>query len=708
MGRFPSGAKYVAALQNTTACFEDTQLRGANPQRTRLGLPRPISGQFASVFSLTSSTGPRYAVKCFTREVSDQAHRYQAISRHLAPVSQPWKVGFEYLQKGIWVDGDWYPVLKMEWMDAISLTGWIDKHLGDRTALAGLADRFAIMIAELSDSGIGHGDLQHGNLLVARDGSLRLVDYDGMYVPALAGLAATESGHRNYQSPLRSSADFGPALDRFSAWVIYLSLFAVATDPVLWQQLRPDGAEHLLLAHEDFTQPTASYRLGTLLNHTEPRIRHVAGLVQDILTAPLNVLPALQPLLVAPINQPGARTPVTPGVAASGLPGWMTGHVGNAVMTAPVAFHQRPPTLSAFGRAGLVVLLIGILLAGLGITAGAALVAAALAAVLVFAGWSAIRYRRVPETVQARALRADRNRLKKQLRRADQDLGAAEQHKNQLTKDAEAAHARDAVEQRKLTTQHDREVATVQREAQQQLNMINQKLADMATKHSQALSAALRGIQEQYVAVYLARFAVAAEKIDGIGKKLIDNLHTSGIFTAADFIDVHYYRTAQYQTISADFKLRSGRLVHVDGIGEVKANAIANWQKKHKDRALTTRPATLPVSTKNSIDGQFVALTNQLRTERRHIESHQISRMSSLRQRHNADLTALRDELRRQSAQAARALDDQNKMIIQKRQDLNLTRTKVQDNTASFLVYRQISYVRYALFLLSLHRATTS
>ena len=43
------------------------------------------------------------------------------------------------------------------------------------------------MTADLERHGIAHGDLQHGNLLVAADGTFRLVDYDGMYVPALRG-----------------------------------------------------------------------------------------------------------------------------------------------------------------------------------------------------------------------------------------------------------------------------------------------------------------------------------------------------------------------------------------------------------------------------------------------------------------------------------------------------------------------------------------
>src|SRR2546430_4647189 len=56
-------------------------------------------------------------------------------------------------------------------------------------------------------SQVAHGDLQHGNILV-RGGSIQLVDYDGMWVPALKGRHATEIGHRAYQHPERSEQDY--------------------------------------------------------------------------------------------------------------------------------------------------------------------------------------------------------------------------------------------------------------------------------------------------------------------------------------------------------------------------------------------------------------------------------------------------------------------------------------------------------------------
>jgi hypothetical protein len=98
---------------------------------------------------------------------------------------------------------------------------------------------------------VAHGDLQHGNIVV-RGGSIHLVDYDGMWVPALKGRDATEIGHRAYQHPERGERDYGLEIDRFSAFVIYLSLAALERDTTLWERFHT--GDNLIFVREDFLQ----------------------------------------------------------------------------------------------------------------------------------------------------------------------------------------------------------------------------------------------------------------------------------------------------------------------------------------------------------------------------------------------------------------------------------------------------------------------
>src|SRR5262245_15119650 len=182
---WPTPQDYNEAIQNPHLNFDDPELKTGKPTLTPLGLPRPITGGFASVYHM--QCGQReWAIRCFLREVNDQQQRYTAISQHLATAKLPYTVKFNFLPRGIRVRGQWYPILKMEWVQGETLNTYIQKHLHNPTILLILADRWIAMMRDLQQHGIAHGDLQHGNVLVV-NGDFRLVDYDGMYVPALAG-----------------------------------------------------------------------------------------------------------------------------------------------------------------------------------------------------------------------------------------------------------------------------------------------------------------------------------------------------------------------------------------------------------------------------------------------------------------------------------------------------------------------------------------
>ena len=61
----PTGQQFQEAVQNPELNFADAELKQGEPVLNELGLPKPISGNFASVFTFDCSHGKRYAVKCF-------------------------------------------------------------------------------------------------------------------------------------------------------------------------------------------------------------------------------------------------------------------------------------------------------------------------------------------------------------------------------------------------------------------------------------------------------------------------------------------------------------------------------------------------------------------------------------------------------------------------------------------------------------------
>ena len=288
-----------------------------------MGLPRMISGNFASVFPMTSASGHKYAVKCFTRPVSHQLDRYKLISAHLGTLRPWWSTDFQFIPEGIQVDGARYPILRMNWVQGLTLTRWVSENVHKPGAVAHLSRRFDELIRDLTAAGMAHGDLQAGNLLVADDGRLHLVDYDGMYVPGLDRLPPDEVGHPDYQPPGRSQHDYGPAMDRFSAWLISLSLKILAAAPELWDQLNPDHDEYLLLDRNDLRDLSSSPRFSALCSHHNAEVRRLAQIMRQILLLPVAAIPTL-----AIPSPDDSRTPTTPPNNVSrGIPSWMRSHI---------------------------------------------------------------------------------------------------------------------------------------------------------------------------------------------------------------------------------------------------------------------------------------------------------------------------------------------------------------------------------------------
>jgi serine/threonine protein kinase len=288
---WPTPQDYNEAIQFIDTNLSDEELRAGSVELTQLGLPRPITGAFASVYKIHAAQ-KNWAAKCFLNDLPDLKERYKAIAEFVHNDDLPYTLDFVYLKEGIRIRGDWYPILKMEWVEGEQLFEYVRNNLTRSYKLTKLADRFLEMLKRLHDAGIAHGDLQHGNIIVLKD-ELYLVDYDGMYVPQLKGWTSNELGHRNYQHPARTKTDFGTALDNFSAWVIYASLRCLSLDVSLWNVVQPDG-ECLLFRQSDFQSPENSEIFPVLESHECDIIRNLAARIHRNCQAAIEEVPVLR------------------------------------------------------------------------------------------------------------------------------------------------------------------------------------------------------------------------------------------------------------------------------------------------------------------------------------------------------------------------------------------------------------------------------
>ncbi|MEU6129744.1 hypothetical protein ABZ805_11295 [Saccharopolyspora sp. NPDC047091] len=253
--RLPALTDYVQAVQHPALAFTDEKLRRGMARCTPLGTPAVASGGFALTFDITVA-GERYAVRCFHKEGNHLQERYTRVSEFIRAHSRyDFLVDVAFIPRGVRVNGDDFPIVRMPWIAGATLSDWVEANLRSPDELRKVQQRIHEAVGALQQTDAAHGDLQHGNILVRPDRSVQLVDYDGMFLPALSALGAAERGHRHYQHPARGDA-YDSKIDAFSAAVLDLSLSALQHEPRLWDEFH--NGENLIFTAADFADPAAS------------------------------------------------------------------------------------------------------------------------------------------------------------------------------------------------------------------------------------------------------------------------------------------------------------------------------------------------------------------------------------------------------------------------------------------------------------------
>ncbi|MEU9286663.1 hypothetical protein AB0D57_18570 [Streptomyces sp. NPDC048275] len=332
-GQRPTLSDYQNTVGQLHRFAQDPRLTRATPRRGADGQPGANGGSFGAVYRLDDPDDNRsWALKCFLRDEPDRRHRYEQISACLSSVRAPWHAEVHYLERGLYVGGNWWPVVLMEWIPGQRITGWIDRLIDENPAdlasqFTRAARKFAAAVYQMHRCGISHGDLQSGNVLVLPNGAIRFVDYDAMTVPTYSCLPRREDGHPDFRLPRRDEwgVDDGTSThirgsavhistfitdsttmsvnlppqdgtaamhrDRFPSQVIHSALVMLSEAPELWTELHRPGADHLLLSRRDFRNPVASERWERLLKHPRPRVRDTANRLHGMLGSMADALP---------------------------------------------------------------------------------------------------------------------------------------------------------------------------------------------------------------------------------------------------------------------------------------------------------------------------------------------------------------------------------------------------------------------------------
>ena len=274
--QYPLISEYVRAIQDASNNLD--KLAHLIPVLDDHGEPYRSSGAFAVVFKMKDEqTGKCYALKCFTEEQEGRAEAYRQIADELEFVDSSYITSVKYLDKEIFVDSnceeDEFPVLLMDWIDGETMETYIAENYQDNYAMAMLCYRFCKMAAWLRFQPFAHGDIKPDNIMVRPDGNLTLIDYDGMFVPAMKGQKSPTIGTKDFSHPLRTVDDFNETIDDFALASIALSLKAISLKPSLLEEY--GVADRLLFSADDYRDLSNSnvvVSLSELLGDTDLRL----------------------------------------------------------------------------------------------------------------------------------------------------------------------------------------------------------------------------------------------------------------------------------------------------------------------------------------------------------------------------------------------------------------------------------------------------
>ena len=251
--QYPLISEYLAAIREAKDNLDT--LSHLVPVLDKYGEPYRSSGAFAVVFKMKDEqTGKCYALKCFTEEQEGRAEAYRQIAEELEFVDSPYITSVKYLEKELFVDSNCedeeFPVLLMDWIEGETMETYIAANYTDTHAMSMLCYRFCKMAAWLRSQSFAHGDIKPDNIMVRPDGTLTLVDYDGMFVPAMKGQKSPTVGTKDFSHPLRTIDDFDETIDDFALASIALSLKAISLNPSLLQTY--GASDRLLFSAADY------------------------------------------------------------------------------------------------------------------------------------------------------------------------------------------------------------------------------------------------------------------------------------------------------------------------------------------------------------------------------------------------------------------------------------------------------------------------
>jgi hypothetical protein len=643
----PTLQEYQEAIQRPDLCFKDSDLKNGKPVSGVFGLPKVISGGFAGVFQIRRGN-KSYAARCFLRDVGDIEKRYKAIQDFLKRKRTPYFVKFEYIDQGILVKGKKHPILKMEWLDGQTLGEYVEKNRRDSQAMEDVAQKFKELVGELKRRQVSHCDLHDANIMVV-GGELKMIDYDAMFVPGLEGYPSSEVGHTNYQHPERRLEDFGPHVDNFSEWVIYISLIALARKPEVWEELN-GGDQCLLFRSTDYSDPDHSKAFRAMENIPDDNLRLLLDTFKDaIYTYNLQDIPSIvdENKIVHRRRQLVNEVAKIPQISMDGLDvtiprrdkSWIWANKDIEYMSLPKNMRLERLALAftllyTLTVGGAYVLyqvpLIELARYASGVPVMALLITAS------YLGRDVVR-KRNQKASRIRQLESEIKSRQEKIRREVENVNQIKEDVNQKIKE---------LKDRIVTLKNQEELELKKRESAHwsRLQQISEAKKDVKVHEKNEKYALLKEKQRDHIAEKLSGHRVSGSRTPGLGLVKSFMLARRGIKTAADFVDVGVW-TSVLAGKSARFKLRDGRTVMVWWVSPEQIDALRAWRHRLEERYESSAPSKLSLDEEQAIKNKYKLHLNKLEEDERKAKEEIQREKNTIKDGYTKRYDSLREEI---------------------------------------------------------------
>ena len=258
--RWPLKEEYDVALMNLRRTVLDLDIRAGQLATDKSGiLPYGGANLYICIYRVSDwmvrffRTNPNYHTP------DDIQERYRAIARYCDEHTLSCLLPVTYIERGILIGNRVFPLVKMPFLSGcLPLGEFVLDNYQESEVMHRLCDAWLRMIHELEEAHIAHGDLDLTNVLVQEQGqrlTLKLIDYDNMWIPDLRTHTQTEYGHVHFQHPCYMPPNVRPynqEMDRFSAMSIYISLRTIAEHPELYDEYGANEDDRLLFSEYDY------------------------------------------------------------------------------------------------------------------------------------------------------------------------------------------------------------------------------------------------------------------------------------------------------------------------------------------------------------------------------------------------------------------------------------------------------------------------